>query len=174
MLIVATDGGYPEDMRFRIDVRPGALGLLGIYLVVGTMVGVVVTAGTAGPVTVLTIASQFTLLCLLAVIGHEVGHAYVALTIGRRVRALVLKLGAGMVIETSADGRESRLGGVLVALGGPVASLLIAGAYLRIGATMSSPWSWAGLLALLDTLVNLLPASRSADGARAFAALNGS
>lgn len=155
-------------MGFRVVLRPTALGLLGTYLGAGLLIGVVATAGNGSPTDVLTIASQFTLLALGAVIGHELGHVYVALTVGRRVRALVLKLGAGAVIETD----PGRLGNVLVALGGPVASLLIAAVYLELGHGIGSPAAWAGLLALADAGLNLLPLTRNADGARAIAALS--
>lgn len=158
-----------SDETFRVELRPGAALMLATYLAAGLLIGVVATAGTGTATDVVTIASQFTLLALGAVIGHELGHAYVALTIGRPVRALVLKLGAGVLI----DHRGGRLGSVLVALGGPVASLLIATVYLTLGHGISSPATWAGLLALADAGANLLPLTRKADGARALAALNG-
>lgn len=170
MLVVS---GYTAGMgeRFRIEVRPSALGMLALYLAVGLMIGVIVTArtGSVDTMSVAMAAVGFTLLSLAAVIGHELGHAYVALTIGRPVRALVLRLGAGTVIETG----PGRLGSVLVALGGPVASLMIAGVYFEVGGWGSSVWTWAGLAALSDALVNLLPASSTTDGARALAALDG-
>lgn len=154
--------------RFRIELRPTAAVLLLTYLAAGLLIGVGSTAGAAPLAHVATIASQFTLLGMGAVIGHELGHAGVALAIGRPVRALILKFGAGVLI----DEPEGRLGGVLVALGGPVASLLIASAYLTLGHGIDSPARWAGLLALADAVANLVPLTRSADGARALAALS--
>lgn len=148
-------------------LRPAAALMLATYLAAGLLIGVGATAGTGSTTDVVTIAAQFTLLALGAVIGHELGHAYVALVTGRRVRALVLKLGAGVLIDTD----QGRLGNVLVALGGPVASLLIALVYLGLGHGVGSPATWAGILALADAGLNLLPLTRKADGARALAAL---
>lgn len=157
------DGGH-----FHVVLRPTAALLVGIYLGAGLLIGVGATAGTGSPSQVLAIAVQFTLLAFVGVIGHELGHASVALTIGRPVRALIIKLGAGVLI----DEHEGRLGSVLVALGGPAASLVIAAAYLTLGHGTTSPAWWAGLLALADAAMNLVPLTRSADGARALAALS--
>lgn len=156
------------DSGFRVVVRPSAAGLVATYLAAGVLIGALATAGEGSPYRVVTIAVEFSLLALGAAIGHELGHALVALSMGRRVHSLTIKLGAGVLIDTG----ERRLGNVLVALGGPVASLVIATVYLQLGSGISSPATWAGVLALADAVLNLVPLTRSADGARALAALD--
>ena len=160
-------------VRFRLEVRWSALVLLAAYLVAGVLTAVaggrVVVGGTDG---ILASALLFIVLAFGAALFHELGHALAALLFGRRPLGLVLKAGAAIRIEAPRPGSrgESAPAESLVALGGPIASGLLGLAYFGVSTSFSTPFAWAGLLALFDAVANLVPVVHS-DGERVLQAL---
>lgn len=160
-------------VRFRLEVRWSALVLLVCYLVAGVLTAVAggraVVGGTDG---ILASALLFIVLAFGAALFHELGHALAALAFGRRPLGLVLKAGAAIRIEAPRPGSrgESAPAESLVALGGPIASGLLALAYFSVSTSFATPFAWAGLLALFDALVNLVPVVHS-DGERVLHAI---
>lgn len=154
--------------RFEVEVRWSWAALLAAYLFAGAVTAVAgghVALG--GPGGIGAGAATFALLAIGAALFHELGHALAGLTFGRRPLRLVLKAGAAMQIEVARPGSRgaSATAESLVALGGPIASVLIGMAYFNVSASFSTPFAWAGLLALFDGLLNLIPVVHS-DGAR--------
>lgn len=160
--------------RFELEIRRSWVGLLAAYAVAG-----VITAVAGGHLEltgrdgIIAVADAFLLLALGAVLFHELGHAITAMLFGRRPVGLVLKLGAAMRIEEAPPGSRgaSPAAESLVALSGPLASLLIGLAYLNVSTSFTTPFGWAGLLAVLDGLVNLIPVAAQSDGHRVLRAL---
>lgn len=154
--------------RFQIEVRWSWTTLLAAYVVAGAVTAV---AGGSlelgGRDGIVTHTAAFTALALAAALFHELGHALAGLGFGRRPLRLVLKAGAAMQIEGARPGSrgESAPAESLVALSGPIASGLIALAYFNVSTSFSTPFAWAGLLAMFDGLVNLVPVVHS-DGSR--------
>lgn len=166
-----------ERNGFRIEIRSTAVRLLVVYFVVGLLAALVSGHPQLNPTDIhgpVPTAWLFADLALVALLAHEAGHALAGVLVGRRVVGLVLKLGAAVLIEEPEPGERgsSRLAGVAVSLGGPAASLLVGSLYLGLAGTLSSPLVWAGLLALADGLLNLLPLTATTDGVRAVAELS--
>jgi Zn-dependent protease len=114
-------------------------------------------------------------LLVLFVAIHELGHALAARRLGLRVEGIYLHLFPVTYIESAAPHKE-----LLVALAGPAASLLAAGAIAAARAVVPGPWpplsDWTRdfwMLALLANLamglLNLVPVL-PADGGRALRA----
>jgi hypothetical protein len=168
----------PLTRRFRIEVRPQARLLLELYVVIGLLIGLLELRPDAawwGLGQVAGTAGAFAGLALVAALVHEGGHAVAAALSGRRVRALVIKLGAGVVIEEAPPGTfgASQLSLVLVAAAGPLASLAVGALFMLLADGTQSAFWWVGLLALADGTLNLLPLGSRADGTRLLAALRG-
>lgn len=159
---------------FEIEIRWSWLALLTTYAVAGVATalggGHVVLGGADG---IVVHAAAFVVLAMTAAIFHELGHAVTGLFFGRHPLGLVLKAGAAMRIEVARPGSagDTVLGESLVALSGPLASALIALAYLNVSSTLTNPFAWAGLLALVDGLVNLVPVVAHTDGDRILRAI---
>jgi Zn-dependent protease len=153
---------------FDIEIRWPFAMLLTAYAVAGVvtaLAGAHFEIGGRGGIAVHSVT--FALLAFGAALFHELGHAYVGLALGRRPVGLVLKAGAAMRIEEARPGSRgaSAVGESLVALGGPLASGLVGLAYLNVSSDPTSAFAWAGLLAIFDGLLNLVPVVNS-DGNR--------
>ena len=123
--------------------------------------------GSGLPMAIIT-----TLLLLLAILLHEVGHAVVAQRLGLKVRSITLFLTGGI---TELDGDVSRPGHELkIALAGPLVSLLLTGlsAALAWWALGEYRLLWTVLAACngLLTVFNMLPCY-PLDGGRALRAI---
>ncbi|GAB7007122.1 hypothetical protein JCM18899A_45950 [Nocardioides sp. AN3] len=157
------------EQHFQLEIRWSWLVLLAAYGVAGWVTAVAgghfLYGGRDG---IVAHAAAFTGLAVVAVLFHELGHALVGVALGRRPLRLVLKAGAAVQIEVARPGSrgDTALAESLVALGGPLASLLIALAYVNVSTTFTTPFAWAGLLALFDGLVNLVPGVARSDGDR--------
>lgn len=99
---------------------------------------------------------------LLSMLAHEMGHGLAASAFGLPWR---LELG-WYGIRVRIRGRYRRLENAVVALGGPMASLLTAGLLLR------GAWHPVAVLNLILALWNLLPVAGS-DGANLLRAVRG-
>lgn len=173
---MATTLATVERNGFRVEVRSTALRLLAVYVVVGLLAAAAGGHVGLSPTDLhglIPTAWLFADLAVVALLAHEAGHALAGLLVGRRVVGLVLKLGAAVLIERPEPGERGSgpLAGVVVSLAGPAASILVASLYLGSAETLASPAAWAGLLALGDGVLNLLPLTRSTDGVRAIAEL---
>jgi hypothetical protein len=160
--------------RFEVEIRWSVLALVAAYGCAGLLVAVAGGHFAAGGRDGFVLgAVAFVALALGAVLFHELGHAVAGLSFGRRPVGIVLKAGAAMRIEEAAPGsRGARAAAeAVVALGGPVASGLIALAYFNVGSGVGSPFAWAGLLALFDGVANLVPVFANSDGHRVVHAL---
>lgn len=163
-----------EDVRFgsfMIEVRWSALALLSAYAVAGLLTAV--AGGHLATGRVAANAATFAALAFLAAIAHEVGHLVVGLLYGRRPLRLVLKAGAAIQIEEAPPGSRggSAPAECLVALGGPLVSLLVALTCFGVSTSPSTPYAWVGLLTLIDGLLNLVPLAARSDGDRIVQAL---
>lgn len=155
-------------VHFRLEVRWSALVLLAGYLVAGVLTAV--AGGRVvlhGPDGILASALLFIVLAFGAALFHELGHGLAALAYGRRPVGLVIKAGAAIRIEAARPGSrgDSAPAESLVALGGPIASAVLALAYFAVSTSFATPFAWAGLLALFDAAMNLVPVVHS-DGSR--------
>jgi hypothetical protein len=154
--------------RFEVEVRWSWIVLLLAYLFAGSVTAVAgghVDLGGRGGIAAR--AATFALLAIAAALFHELGHALAGVAFGRRPLRLVLKAGAAMQIEGARPGSRADRASAesLVALGGPIASVLIGMAYFNVSTSFTTPFAWAGLLALFDGLLNLVPVVHS-DGDR--------
>jgi Zn-dependent protease len=101
------------------------------------------------------------LLLFASVVAHELGHSFVALAQGIEVKSITLFLFGGL----AALGEESKnpLQAFLVAIAGPVVSLLLFGLFTIIGLTIPLPVFIRSIVYLLATinlmlaLFNLIP-----------------
>lgn len=173
---MATTVATVERNGFRIEIRSTALRLLEVYVGLGLFAAVVgghVGLSLTDIHGLVPTAWMFAALAVVALLAHEAGHALAGVLVGRRVVGLVLKLGAAVLIERPERGERGSgpLAGVAVSLAGPAASILVASVYLGSAHTTADPAFWAGLLALGDGVLNLLPLTRSTDGVRALAEL---
>lgn len=155
--------------RFQIEIRWSWVTLLAAYAVAGSVTAL---AGghvdIGGPSGIVANAAAFAALALGAALFHELGHALAGLAFHRRPLRLVLKAGAAMQIEGAREGSrgDSAAAESLVALSGPIASGLIGLAYFNVSTSFATPFAWAGLLAIVDALVNLVPGVARSDGDR--------
>jgi membrane-associated protease RseP (regulator of RpoE activity) len=160
--------------QFHVEIRRSSLTLVVAYVAAGAVTalagGHVELLGRDGVVVAGTV---FVALAMVAVLVHELGHAVVAAIFGRRSVGLVLKAGAAVQIEEAPPGTHGAgaLAESLVALGGPLASMLVGLGYLGVSTSIASPFAWAGLLAVVDALVNLVPVVGHSDGGRILKAL---
>ena len=155
--------------RFRVEIRWSWTALLAAYVLGGWVTAVAGGHFEAGGGEGYVVgALAFALLALGAALFHELGHALAGLAFGRRPVGLVLRAGAAMQIEEAAPGSRGATAPAesLVALGGPLASGLIGLAYLHVSSAAASPFAWAGLLAVVDGVVNLVPLVGRSDGSR--------
>jgi Zn-dependent protease/CBS domain-containing protein len=101
------------------------------------------------------------LMLFASVVAHELGHSFVALAQGIEVKSITLFLFGGL----AALGEESKtpLQAFLVAIAGPVVSLLLFGLFTLIGLTIPLPPFMVSIVYLLATinlilaLFNLIP-----------------
>ena len=118
-------------------------------------------------------------LFLASVAAHELAHSLIARTRGIRVRSVVLFMFGG-VIHLSREMTKPALE-LLLALVGPLASLLIAGLFLLIGQVLVSfglqrenlvvtGMDWMAFINLMLALLNLIPAY-PLDGGRVLRAI---
>lgn len=101
------------------------------------------------------------LLLFASVVAHELGHSFVALSQGIKVKSITLFLFGGLAnLE-----RESKtpLEAFLVAIAGPAVSLLLFGLLFLIGTNLALPAPFAAIVSLLASinlvlaLFNLIP-----------------
>ncbi|MEJ7803864.1 MAG: site-2 protease family protein [Candidatus Limnocylindria bacterium] len=108
-----------------------------------------------------------------SVLAHEFSHAIIARRLGLKVAGITLFIfGGATSIET--DSRSAR-DEALIALAGPVASLLIGGAFLGIGALVPQPEvraivGWLGIINIVLGAFNLVP-GYPMDGGRVLRAI---
>ena len=101
------------------------------------------------------------ILLFASVVAHELGHSFVAIAQGIEVKSITLFLFGGLATL----GRESKtpLEAFLVAIAGPLVSLLLFGIFLIIGSNISLNAPMAAILSLLAYinlalgLFNLIP-----------------
>lgn len=112
----------------------------------------------------LLMAAVITVLFFASLLAHELAHSLVAMTRGIPVHRITFFLFGGMA-QTS---RDSRSPGeeFLIAIAGPVCSLLLAGSFLALwwaGAAagwsrvVTGPVAYAGVLNLVLAVFNMLP-----------------
>ena len=108
-----------------------------------------------------------------SVLAHEFSHAIIARRLGLKVAGITLFIfGGATSIET--DSRSAR-DEALIALAGPIASLLIGGAFLGIGALVPQPEvraivGWLGIINIVLGAFNLVP-GYPMDGGRVLRAI---
>ncbi|CAN5378459.1 site-2 protease family protein [soil metagenome] len=108
-----------------------------------------------------------------SVLAHEFSHAIIARRLGLKVAGITLFIfGGATSIET--DSRSAR-DEALIALAGPVASLLIGAAFLGIGALVPQPEvravvGWLGIINIVLGAFNLVP-GYPMDGGRVLRAI---
>ncbi len=108
-----------------------------------------------------------------SVLAHEFSHAIIARRLGLKVAGITLFIfGGATTIET--DSRSAR-DEALIALAGPVASLLIGGAFLGIGALLPQQEvrvvvGWLGIINIVLGAFNLVP-GYPMDGGRVLRAI---
>ena len=113
------------------------------------------------------------LLFFASVLAHEFSHAIVARRLGLKVAGITLFIfGGATSIET--DSRSAR-DEALIALAGPVASLVIGGVLLAIGALVTQPEvsaivGWLGIINVVLGAFNLVP-GYPMDGGRVLRAI---
>ena len=113
------------------------------------------------------------LLFFASVLAHEFSHAIVARRLGLKVAGITLFIfGGATTIET--DSRSAR-DEALIALAGPITSLVIGAALLGIGALMPQPElraivGWLGVINLVLGAFNLVP-GYPMDGGRVLRAI---
>ncbi len=126
---------------------------------------------TAGQYWLVGVGTAF--LFFASVLAHEFSHAIIARRLGLKVAGITLFIfGGATSIET--DSRSAR-DEALIALAGPVASLLIGGAFLGIGALVPQPEvraivGWLGIINIVLGAFNLVP-GYPMDGGRVLRAI---
>lgn len=131
---------------------------------------VTITSGFLLVMAALTVlcGGAFTLMALLAAAVHEQGHLGCIALCGGQVRGFRL-CSAGAELEIG--GRFSYWQDALIALSGPFAGALLAGAALCAGELTGAGWAYALFsVSLFYSLLNLLPAGEL-DGGRAMYAV---
>src|SRR5256714_7596844 len=116
-------------------------------------------------------------LFLASLLAHELAHSVVAQRLGVRVEGITLWLFGG-VSRLSGDVRSSRAE-ALIAVVGPITSLVLAGLFFLVGAGVSAGYGpglaattagWLGTINIILAVFNLLPAF-PLDGGRVLRAL---
>ena len=158
--------------------------ILGVPIVVQPLWFVVVVVFTAGSGPTIrdnvhglsanqayVVAFAFVLLLYASVLVHELGHVFVARSLGMQVRRVVLQfLGGASEIVEEEPGHPAR--DFMVAMAGPLCSVLLAGIGAAIAPSFDQrtvPWLFAQGFAWVNALVaafNLLPGF-PLDGGRA-------
>lgn len=160
-MLVDADGGL---LLFRVSGVPVLLapswwlGSLVVVVLYAPLVGRLLPG--AGPALSWTLAVAFALLLGASVFAHELGHTLVALRMGIPVRRLRLFLLGGLSEVARSPKRPAQEG--LVAVAGPVVSLLLAGGCALLLLTVPSGATWllvaqCAVANLAVAVFNLLP-----------------
>ncbi|GAA5103446.1 site-2 protease family protein [Haloechinothrix salitolerans] len=160
-MLVDADGGL---LLFRVSGVPVLLapswwlGSLVVVVLYAPLVGRLLPG--AGPGLSWTLAVAFALLLGVSVFAHELGHTLVALRMGIPVRRLRLFLLGGLSEVARSPKRPAHEG--LVAVAGPVVSLVLAGGCALLLLTVPSGATWllvaqCAVANLAVAVFNLLP-----------------
>lgn len=157
----------------RVRVTTGHLVVLAAIAGAAALVGVFATSPELGAVSggLAAYVGVFIPTMYALIVIHELGHAAAGVALGMRWEALSLT-GRGVsvrlvdrgVVRTHAQQVLISIGGLLA---GIVAAVLVLALTRAADGSWWSPWAAAALLALGESMVNVLPLGRRTDGARA-------